>query len=55
MLAQVGANRFGIAESEIEMPAPLYAGPAVFDETLYIATAERLYAIGDRGETQTHR
>ncbi|MHC4922007.1 MAG: outer membrane protein assembly factor BamB family protein, partial [Planctomycetota bacterium] len=33
---------------EIEMPAALHAGPAVFDGTLYIATAERLYAIRGR-------
>lgn len=33
---------------EIEMPAPLHAGPAAFGGVLYIATAERLYAIGKR-------
>jgi hypothetical protein len=30
------------------MPAALHAGPAVSDGTLYLATAERLYAIRDR-------
>jgi outer membrane protein assembly factor BamB len=33
---------------EIEMPAALHAAPAVSGGTLYIATAERLYAIRDR-------
>jgi hypothetical protein len=32
------------------MRAPIYAGPAVFDGTFYIATANRLYAVGDRDE-----
>lgn len=33
---------------EIDMPAALHAAPAVSDGTLYVATAERLYAIRER-------
>lgn len=31
--------------SKIEMPAPLYSAPAVTGDTMYLATAQRLYAI----------
>ena len=31
--------------AKIEMPAPLYARPALVGDTLYVVTAERLYHI----------
>ena len=45
LLVTLRAGREKKIVREVEMPSALYVGPVVFSGTLYVATAETLYAI----------